>query len=135
MAEFTTPKHGEICWRELTTQNVDKAKEFYQGLLGWKLEQSKVSPAMDYTEIHIDEKAVGGMMQINEQWGADWEKIPAHWMTYIAVTDCDETVENIKANGGGVCVPPFDAPNVGRMSVVNDPSGATFSVIQFVTPA
>ena len=28
MAEFTIPAHGEICWRELTTQNVDKAKEF-----------------------------------------------------------------------------------------------------------
>ena len=135
MAEFTIPNHGTICWRELTTQNVDKAKEFYQELLGWNLARSKVSPEMDYTEIHIDDKAVGGMMQINEQWGAGWEKIPAHWMTYIAVTNCDETVENIKTNGGGVCVPPFDAPNVGRMSVVNDPSGATFSVIQFVAPA
>jgi uncharacterized protein len=133
MAEFTIPKHGTICWRELTTQNIDKAKEFYQELLGWKLEASKVTN-LQYDEIHIGEKAVGGMMQINEQWGAGWEKIPAHWMTYIAVNNCDETVEKINVNGGGVCVPPFDAPNVGRISVVNDPGGATFSVIQFVTP-
>lgn len=132
MADFTVPAHGTICWRELTTQNVEKAKEFYQEILGWNLEQSKVT-SMQYDEIHIDGKAVGGMMQINEHWGEGWEKIPAHWMTYIAVENCDETVAKIKENGGGCCVPPFDAPNVGRISVVNDPGGATFSVIQFVS--
>lgn len=132
MAEFSIPKHGEICWRELTTQNAAKAKEFYQGLLGWNLEQSKVTQ-MKYDEIHNGNQAIGGMMQIDEQWGEGWENIPAHWMTYIAVDNCDEIIEKIKENGGGICVPPFDAPNVGRMSVVNDPSGATFSVIQFVS--
>ena len=131
MAEFTIPKHGEICWRELTTQNVEKAKEFYQTLLGWNLEQNKTTNHQ-YLEIHTAAKAVGGIMPITKDWGENWEKIPAHWMTYIAVNNCDETVEKIKANGGNVCVLPFNAPNVGRMSVVNDPSGATFSVIQFV---
>jgi predicted enzyme related to lactoylglutathione lyase len=132
MAEFIRPKHGEICWRELSTQNVDSAKEFYQELLGWHLEQSKVSQ-MKYDEIHVGERAIGGMMQIDAQWGEGWENIPVHWMTYIAVDNCDQIVEKIKENGGGVCVPPFDAPGVGRMSVVNDPGGATFSVIQFVS--
>jgi len=132
MAEFSLPKNGEICWYELTTQNVEQAKEFYQGLFGWNLEKSKVSP-IDYTEIHLGQKAIGGMMQITKEWGEGWENIPAHWMTYIAVDNCDETIEKIKMNGGGVCVSPFDAPGVGRMSVVNDPSGATFSVIQFVS--
>ncbi len=131
MAEFTTPKHGEICWRELTTQNLGAAKDFYQRLFGWAFEQSKVS-TMEYDEIHFDSKAVGGMMEINEHWGENWKQIPSHWMTYIAVDDITITVEKIKANGGGVCVAPFDAPGVGKMSVVNDPSGITFSVIQFV---
>ena len=54
---------------------------------------------------------------------------------YRAVKNTDETVEKIKANGGSVKVPPFDAPGVGRMSVVADPSGAAFSVIQFAAPA
>lgn len=132
MAEFNMPKHGEICWRELTTQNAGLAKEFYQALLGWNLEQSKVT-VMKYDEIHVGDRAIGGMMQIDEQWGEGWENIPAHWMTYIAVDSCDEIVEKIKENGGNICVPPFDAPGVGRMSVVNDPSGAAFSVIQFVS--
>ena len=28
-------------------------------------------------------------------------------------------------------VPPFDAPGVGRMAMVADPSGADFAIIQF----
>lgn len=131
MAEFEKPKHGEICWQELHTKNLGAATEFYQGLFGWTLEQSKTTE-MVYKEIHFIDKAVGGMMEINECWGENWEKIPSKWMTYIAVDDVAATVEKIKLNGGGVCVAPFDAPGVGKMSVVNDPSGVTFSVIHFI---
>ena len=131
MAEFTMPKHGELCWYELNSQNVEKAKEFYQGLFGWNIEASKLT-GMDYSEIHHGEKAVGGMMQITKEWGENWEKIPSSWMTYVAVDNCDETLEKITANGGKICVPAFDAPNVGRMSVVTAPDGAAFSIIQFV---
>ena len=132
MAEFTKPKHGEVCWRELHTQNLGAAKEFYQGMFGWTLEQSKTTE-MDYDEIHVGEKAVGGIMPITDCWGENWEKIPSRWATYISVENTDEAIEKIKQMGGGVCVEAFDAPNVGRMAVVSDPSGAAFSIIQFIS--
>jgi predicted enzyme related to lactoylglutathione lyase len=129
MAEFTVPSHGTICWRELATKDLPAALDFYSKLFGWSLEQSKVTP-MDYKEIVMDDTAQGGMMAIDEKWGP--EPPPSHWSTYVAVTNADETVEKIVANGGSVRVPPFDAPGVGRMSMVIDPSGANFSIIQFV---
>lgn len=132
MADFKIPNPGEICWRELATKDLPKALDFYSKLFGWKLEQTKVTQ-MDYKEIQMDGVAHGGMMAIDENWGP--EPPPSHWKTYIAVANADETVEKIKANGGRIDVPPFDAPGVGRMSVVADPSGAVFSVIQFATPA
>ena len=132
MAQFDIPKPGEICWRELATKDLSKALEFYSALFGWKLEQTKVSQ-IEYKEIQIDGVAYGGMMAIDENWGP--EPPPSHWNNYIAVENADETVEKIKANGGSIKVPPFDAPGVGRMSVVADPSGAAFSVIQFAAPA
>jgi len=130
MAEFAVPKHGTICWRELHTRDLAKAKEFYRKLIGWELEQSKLAP-IEYPEIHVDGKAIGGMMEINSTFGEGWENIPPHWKTYIAVDDCDAAFEAVKANGGKVFCPPFDAPNVGRMAMVSDPSGAFFSMIQF----
>lgn len=129
MADFTMPKHGDICWRELATRDLPKALDFYSKMFGWTLEQTKVTP-MDYKEIHIGGTAYGGMMAIDENWGP--EPPPSHWSTYIAVDNTDETVQKIIDNGGGVRVPPFDAPGVGRMAMVTDPSGAYFAVIQFV---
>lgn len=129
MAENTLPKHGTICWRELTTQEIDKAKSFYKQLFGWKLKQTATTE-MPYDEIYVREVPQGGMLKIDEAWGENWDKIPPHWMTYIAVDDCRETAQKIKENGGNVCVQPFDAPNVGTIAVVNDPGGAAFSIIQ-----
>ncbi len=129
MAEFNIPNHGEICWRELATNDLPAALDFYSQLFGWTLQQSTVTK-MNYKEIHIDGIAYGGMMAIDENWGPT--PPPSHWSTYIAVDNADDTVEKIVANGGSVRVPPFDAPGVGRMSMVADPSGAAFAVIQFV---
>lgn len=130
MAEFNVPNPGEICWRELATKDLAAALEFYSKLFGWTLTQTKVTE-MDYKEIQMDGVAYGGMMAIDENWGGD---VPSHWSTYIAVANADETVEKIVANGGSVRVPPFDAPGVGRLSLVMDPAGAGFAIIQFTQP-
>ena len=131
MAEFSIPKAGTICWRELATKDLDKAKRFYNGMFGWSLEQSKVTP-MTYAEIHIDGVARGGMMPIDEKWGDN--PPPSHWTAYIAVADADETAEKIRANGGSLRQDPFDAPGVGRIGLCTDPCGANFAIIQFAQP-
>lgn len=128
MANFDMPKAGDICWRELRTKNIPAAIEFYSKLFGWELPQTKVTP-MDYKEIVVNGTAHGGMMSME---GEDWGELPSHWATYIAVDNADETVAKITENGGAVHVPPFDAPGVGRMAMVADPSGAAFAIIQFV---
>ncbi|MGD9589798.1 MAG: VOC family protein [Pyrinomonadaceae bacterium] len=132
MAEYEVPGAGEICWRELRTKDTAAAIEFYTKLFGWSLEQSKVTE-MDYKEIVVGGKSVGGVMAIDESWGP--EPPPSHWAAYIAVDNADETAEKILANGGRVNVPVFDAPGVGRMAMVADPSGADFAIIQFTQPA
>lgn len=131
MAEFNIPKSGEICWRELATNDLGAAIEFYTKLFGWTLEQTKVTE-MDYKEIHLDDVAYGGMMAIGPEWGEN--PPPSHWNSYIAVDDADATAEKIVACGGRINHPPFDAPGVGRMAMVADPSGANFAIIQFVSP-
>ena len=131
MAEFNIPVPGTICWRELATKDLEKAADFYRQMFGWNIEQSKVTP-MAYREIHVDGNARGGMMQIDENWPPN---VPSHWQSYVAVTNADETCEKIKAEGGTVMHGPFDAPNIGRMAMCQDPSGAAFAIIQFTAPA
>jgi hypothetical protein len=51
-------------------------------------------------------------------------------MIYITVADCTERTARAGQLQGKVCVPPTDIPNVGRFSVIADPQGATFSLIE-----
>jgi len=74
----------------------------------------------------LGEHPVAGMMQMTEEWG----DAPPHWMTYITVADCDASAKTVEELGGQVCVPPTDIPEVGRFAVINDPTGATFSIIK-----
>lgn len=131
MAEFSVPKAGDICWRELRTKDLPAAMEFYSKMFAWELPQTKVSP-IDYKEIVMGGTAYGGMMAIDASWGDN--PPPSHWATYIAVDNADETVAKITENGGSIRVPAFDAPGVGRMAMVADPSGADFAIIQFTKP-
>ena len=120
-------KHGEICWRETVTEDLEKSKDFYQKLLGWELEKSKI-PDVEYVQINVGGNAVGGMIEMDEKWGDPLP--PSHWITYIAVDDVAATVEKVKENGGKICVEPSEVPNVGTISMIYDPSGAVFAIMQ-----
>jgi uncharacterized protein len=124
------PKHGEFCWNDLATTNVEACKKFYGELLGWQFKESDAT-GMAYSEISLDgQNFVGGMWQTDQcPEGETNEMPPPHWMTYVAVDDVDAAAAKVWELGGKVCVPPTDIPNTGRFAVVNDPTGATFSLI------
>jgi predicted enzyme related to lactoylglutathione lyase len=56
--------------------------------------------------------------------------IPPHWLSYISVTNADESLEKAKAEGATVMNGPFDVSTAGRMAVINDPTGAVFAIWQ-----
>lgn len=128
---YKIPSHGEFCWMELASSNVEACKPFYSELFGWKMENSKAVPGFEYIEFGVDETSkMGGMFQMTKEFcNAEGEMKPSHWMLYIAVNDVDAAAGKAKELGGEVCVPPTDIPNVGRFCVINDPSGATLSLI------
>jgi len=119
-------EHGTLTWNELMTPDVDAALAFYGKLLGWK--GNRVDTAgMEYTEIKLDDRAVGGAMK------PPMPGMPAAWGVYFAVDDCDKAVEIAAAKGGSVMQPPTDIPP-GRFAVLTDPAGAFFSVIKMAQP-
>ncbi|HYG81332.1 MAG TPA: VOC family protein [Pyrinomonadaceae bacterium] len=119
--------HGTICWTELGTQDLEAAKKFYTELLGWELKGSEAA-GMNYTEIVVGGKHIGGMFQITEDCGGG--NMPSHWGSYVAVDDVDAAAKRTEELGGKVVMQPTDIPNVGRFCVINDPTGATISLIK-----
>lgn len=120
---------GTVCWTELATKNAEQSRAFYSQLFDWQSEVEDME-GMLYTQFKIGSDPVAGMLEMNEEWG----DIPAHWMTYFAVDDCDAMAEQATHLGGIVCVPPTSIKNVGRFSVITDPQGAVFSIIELETP-
>jgi hypothetical protein len=112
---------GTLSWPELVTRNTAGAKVFYTGLLGWSLDESP-----QYTEWTVEGRPIGGMLRMDEKWG----NLPPHWTIYVLVADCDATARKAAELGGKICLDPTDMPNVGLFSILIDPQGVYFSVIQ-----
>lgn len=117
---------GAFCWPELNTSDAGAALNFYKGLFHWDHKTEPMGGSAAYTELRDAKGPVGGLMQIQPQWGP----VPPHWMAYIQVADCGATVAQAQEFGGKVVVPPMDIPEVGRFAQLQDPQGAHFSVIQ-----
>jgi predicted enzyme related to lactoylglutathione lyase len=116
---------GALSWNELTTRHPAKAKAFYGAVFGWLAEDHDMGE-VTYTEWKLQGDSVGGMMpMVGDMWPDD---LPDHWMVYFAVDGTDAAAERVTELGGTVSVPPFDIPQ-GRVAVVADPAGGTFSII------
>lgn len=131
MSENSIPKNGAVCWRELATTDRPGAEAFYKEMFGWELKPSQI-PNIDYTEIFIGGVPSGGMITMDEKWGA--ELPPPHWVTYLSVDNIEETSQKITANGGTICGEPFDVEGVGRIAMVQDPCGTYFAILQIQMP-
>jgi predicted enzyme related to lactoylglutathione lyase len=114
---------GCVCWNELATDDPEGAAAFYAGLFGWVADTKPMSSGT-YTEWKHGKSVAGGMLEIAPEWGA----MPPQWTVYFAVDDCDVSASLASALAGKVQVAPDDVPNVGRLAVLEDPDGATFSI-------
>lgn len=119
-------EHGCLVWNELMARDADKAMAFYADVFGWGYEAFGDGEGA-YQVVQLAGRGVAGIMpMIGDEWG----DLPSHWMTYFMVDDIDATCEQITELGGTISVPPTEVP-VGRFAVINDPTGGTFSIMQF----
>jgi predicted enzyme related to lactoylglutathione lyase len=120
--------NGSICWRELTTSNLDAAGTFYTSLFGWETKVGTAPPG-EYHEISLPGmKQFGGMMALDKSWG----DVPSHWGLYVEVDDIDACAAKAQKLGAKQLMPITEIPSTGRFTILSDPTGAAISVIQLV---
>jgi uncharacterized protein len=116
-------------WRELMSDNPEKAKKFYGEVVGMKTAPLEGSP-FPYTLWTQDGVPTGGLVPPQEgEKGWPSGKTP-HWVSYFVVEDVEKAVKSAKELGGQVLVPPIDIPEFGKAAVLKDPEGATFGIFQ-----
>ena len=121
--------HGAFSWCELMTTDPEGARKFYSELFGWGSKAMEM-PTGTYTTLQVGDNSIAGLMQIP----ADAQGMPPNWGCYVTVDDVDATCARVQQLGGKVIMPVFEVPTVGRMAVIQDPQGATLSVITYSTP-
>ena len=127
MPERTEYAHGTPSWVDLATTDVAGAETFYGGVLGWDAERMPTGNGI-YSMQRIRGIDAAGIYEQPEDWKAGG--MPPSWTTYISVDDVDATTAKVAPAGGMVMMDPFDVMDVGRMSVVGDPTGAVIALWQ-----
>ncbi|HKJ56540.1 MAG TPA: VOC family protein [Nitriliruptoraceae bacterium] len=127
MATRTHYDAGTPCWIDLSTPDVDAAKEFYSSLFGWSSEDVFDDDGVRiYTNFTRDGKVLAGMAQHQPEM----DGMPAMWNTYVATEDVAATAAAVAGAGGQVMLPPMEVMTEGSMAVFADPTGAVVSVWQ-----
>ena len=121
--------HGTFHWNELMTRDPKRAREFYGTTLGWTFDTMPMPGGQTYYVAKQGDKPVGGLF---EMIGADFANVPTHWFAYIEVDDVDRRVAAATKAGAKLQRPIFDVPGVGRIAIIQDPTGAH---VGWMTPA
>ena len=114
-------EHGHFYWNELNTRNAAKAMDFYGQCLGWTFDEMAMENGGKYYICKEGETPVGGIFTMPSP---DFDGIPEHWFSYIAVDDVDKRIAKAISVGASVVRDPFDAQGVGRIAIVKDVNDA-----------
>lgn len=129
--QMQMPNHGDFCWTEIATSDLERSHTFYANVFGWNIKKSENAEIdVDYREFSAGSASwsMGGMYEMNDEMCGGRE-MPPHFMSYIAVENVDETASKAFELGATIINPPTDIPKVGRFCIIQDPTGGVFSVL------
>ncbi len=118
---------GKIGWIDLTVDNAEETRDFYQAVADW--ESSGVDMG-DYEDFCVmpkgTEDAIAG---ICHRRGPN-ESMPGGWLIYIVVDDLEQSRAKCLEMGGKIIVETRDLGPGGKFCVIEDPSGAHAALFQ-----
>ncbi len=112
---------GRFVWFEHLSNDIPKARAFYEKLFGWNTEMMSMSSGDPYSVIHNGESGIGGYARATA--GA-----PSQWMSYLSVSDVDSAYKAALASGAKSLIAPTDYGSAGRSATIADPTGGVFSL-------
>jgi uncharacterized protein len=114
---------GTFCWADLGTPDPVAATRFYTALFAWTADPRPMGPDAYYTMFQLEGRPVAALYkQEAVQQGQP------QWLSYISVSSASDAAAQTKGLGGTLLMEPFDVLDVGRMALVQDPTGAVVAL-------
>jgi hypothetical protein len=127
MSQGPRPETGEISWTDLTVQDAEGVRDFYQAVVGWKSSPVPMGGYEDYCmEVPGSGRTVAGICHAR---GAN-AGFPAQWLLYFNVPDLEQSLAACVLQGGKPLTDILTMPGVGRYCVIQDPAGAVSALFQ-----
>jgi predicted enzyme related to lactoylglutathione lyase len=121
-----TPSNvGRIAWVDLTVENAEQVRDFYQQVVGWTAEPVQMDGYADYSMLGGDRQAAAGVCHARGVNAA----LPAQWMIYITVDNLDNSLAACQRLGGRIVVPTRGEPG-SRFAIIQDPAGAVCALYE-----
>ena len=117
------PVPGTVSWFDLTVDDADPIRKFYEEVTGWTNEPVDMGGYKDHCMVASDGATVAGICHAKGSNAG----IPPVWIIYVQVDDIAATVDKCIANGGEVIQGARNAGG-GTMAILKDPAGACFGV-------
>ena len=119
-----TPKPGEISWTDLTVEQAEQVRDFYEAVVGWTPEPLSMGTYSDFV-MNANGTGTAGICHARGS-NAD---LPPVWLIYITVDDLDHSLDECERLGGSLVSAPRSYGG-GRYCVIKDPSGAACALYQ-----
>ena len=116
---------GKIGWIDMTVDDAEAIRDFYQRVAGWGHEGVSMGDYEDYSMTTPGGDAVSGICHAR----GENAELPGGWLIYITVEDVEASAAACEAHGGKVIVPVRGLAG-GRYCVICDPAGATAALYQ-----
>ncbi|NKI43302.1 VOC family protein [Streptomyces physcomitrii] len=124
---------GSYCWAEVCSREAAEVDPFYEEVFGYTAADVPDEGGSDFRMWSPAGRepgpgtAVAGRALVGDTVPAE---LPAHFLVYFRVEDCDATAASVVRLGGRIRSAPVDVPPYGRMAVFADDQGAEFAVLQ-----
>jgi uncharacterized protein len=118
---------------EIQAENPERAKSFYEKVLGWKVEKyvpkDPTAFTMEYWMLSTGESnpGINGGMYKRPDKKEDQRN---YYDMTISVPDIDEATKAVKANGGKVTQEKMEMKGLGFFAGVEDSEGNVFHLMQ-----
>lgn len=126
MSETEAKPIGSIGWFDLTVENADEVRDFYQAVVGWESVPLSMGDYSDYCMNQADGETVAGICHAR---GGN-AGLPPQWLMYITVADLDQSIAEVTGRGGKVLMGPKAYGDTARYAVIQDPAGAAVALFQ-----
>ncbi len=118
---------GKPAWVDLTVEDADGVRDFYQSVIGWKVTPVDMGGYSDYCmDLPKSGKTTAGVCHAR---GVNAE-LPTAWLVYFTVADLEASMKSCKEQGGEVLTGPKSMGPDGRYAVIKDPAGAVAALFE-----